>query len=1027
MATVKGDVHDIGKNIVGVVLQCNNFEVIDLGVMVPAQKILDDRARAQRRRHRPVGPHHAVARGDGARRARDAARGLHAAAPDRRRDDVARAHGGEDRAALRSGADGVRARRVARGRRGDATSCPTSSATATSRDVAADYEKIRVQHAGKKGPTLISLAAARANAFRADWTRVRAAGAVVPRAAARSATSISRRSRATSTGARSSRRGSCRARIPRSSTIRSSAKPRATCFAEGQAMLERIIEGRWLTANGVAGVLAGERGRRRHRALDRRRAHDAGARRGATCASRTSGPPGKPNYCLADFVAPRDAASRDYVGAFAVTAGLGIEEQARGVRGAERRLLRDHAEGARRPPRRSVRRMAASQGAPRAVGLRAGRGARQRRADPRGVSRHPSRAGLSRVPRPRGEGAAVRRCCRPTSSACRSPRTSRCCRRRRSPGFYLAHPDARYFAVGRIGDDQLRDFARRTGVRSTSTRVGGSRRISDDERAQGLLVAVLLTLAMFPAHATRSSVVPESLRRARRERGHRCDVYHRWTTRASVVRLRSSVSLPHPARSSSRRRRGFQRRIVRRCARRISLGRPSQWARSASPSVRSPAMHSCWLPSRTQTMRRAAARGALQCGSPISTRRRCIVTTPATRAIRSRTRRRAIPPMLRASDNPTVGIPPRAGQRLRADGFGYPPLHDPAVARPGMSFDSDEFLSASFSNHQLCFGHATARRRRATSSSSTMSRLDHYFYSADAGEIRRDRRRERRPGLAAHGRGIRCRGRTRAARSPPTLPSTASRGVPGVAARARTSSRVIARSATSSNKKSGSGAFEGLPFWAAPIAADGTCPQANLVPLIRIWRPFGDANHRFTTDGAIAAQHGGAGMDRRRPGDVRTQRARPSAPARISTSARASQPESARQQLRRGPALRRAALRTTTCTSAAPNSTITCRQAPHGDIGLARSACTRHGDDLARARRDGLDDRVALRADREPERRVLDVASGEDASVAGQHGRADRETAVGAMRVRARRAGGVRRGAPSRHRSASARPPFVDD
>ena len=46
MATVKGDVHDIGKNIVGVVLQCNNYEVIDLGVMVPAQKILDT-ARAE--------------------------------------------------------------------------------------------------------------------------------------------------------------------------------------------------------------------------------------------------------------------------------------------------------------------------------------------------------------------------------------------------------------------------------------------------------------------------------------------------------------------------------------------------------------------------------------------------------------------------------------------------------------------------------------------------------------------------------------------------------------------------------------------------------------------------------------------------------------------------------------------------------------------------------------------------------------------------------------------------------------------
>ncbi len=61
MATVKGDVHDIGKNIVGVVLQCNNFEVIDLGVMVPAERILET-ARARRRGHdRAVGTDHAVA------------------------------------------------------------------------------------------------------------------------------------------------------------------------------------------------------------------------------------------------------------------------------------------------------------------------------------------------------------------------------------------------------------------------------------------------------------------------------------------------------------------------------------------------------------------------------------------------------------------------------------------------------------------------------------------------------------------------------------------------------------------------------------------------------------------------------------------------------------------------------------------------------------------------------------------------------------------------------------------------------
>ena len=52
MATVKGDVHDIGKNIVGVVLQCNNYEVIDLGVMVPAAQYFGNRARRESRRYR---------------------------------------------------------------------------------------------------------------------------------------------------------------------------------------------------------------------------------------------------------------------------------------------------------------------------------------------------------------------------------------------------------------------------------------------------------------------------------------------------------------------------------------------------------------------------------------------------------------------------------------------------------------------------------------------------------------------------------------------------------------------------------------------------------------------------------------------------------------------------------------------------------------------------------------------------------------------------------------------------------------
>ena len=65
LATVKGDVHDIGKNIVGVVLACNNYEVIDLGVMTPAQKILDAAREKKAHIDRSFRPDHALARRDG--------------------------------------------------------------------------------------------------------------------------------------------------------------------------------------------------------------------------------------------------------------------------------------------------------------------------------------------------------------------------------------------------------------------------------------------------------------------------------------------------------------------------------------------------------------------------------------------------------------------------------------------------------------------------------------------------------------------------------------------------------------------------------------------------------------------------------------------------------------------------------------------------------------------------------------------------------------------------------------------------
>ena len=100
LATVKGDVHDIGKNIVGVVLACNNYEVIDLGVMVSSEKILERAKSEKARPDRPQRPHHTVTRRDGPRRQRDGTSGLQTAAPDRRRHHQPCPHCRQNRAAL---------------------------------------------------------------------------------------------------------------------------------------------------------------------------------------------------------------------------------------------------------------------------------------------------------------------------------------------------------------------------------------------------------------------------------------------------------------------------------------------------------------------------------------------------------------------------------------------------------------------------------------------------------------------------------------------------------------------------------------------------------------------------------------------------------------------------------------------------------------------------------------------------------------------------------------------------------------
>ena len=199
------------------------------------------------------------------------------------------------------------------------------------------------------------------------------------------------------------------------------------CYRDAQAMLERIVD-----------RALGHRQRGR-RALARQRAtattssstpttaaRRADWRRCTRCASSSRAMRAHPNLALADFVAPRERGVADYIGAFAVTTGHGERERAEQFAARARRLQRDPLHGALRPPRRGVRRAHARARAARALGLRAGRGAAQRRADRRALPRHPARARLRLPARPHREAhdlrAARRSRAAPASS---SPRASR--------------------------------------------------------------------------------------------------------------------------------------------------------------------------------------------------------------------------------------------------------------------------------------------------------------------------------------------------------------------------------------------------------------------------------------------------------------------------------------------------------------------------------------------------------------------------------------------------------------------------
>jgi 5-methyltetrahydrofolate--homocysteine methyltransferase len=464
IATVKGDVHDIGKNIVAVVLQCNNFEVVNLGVMVPAQKILDT-ARAEK----------ADAIGLSGLITPSLEEMAHVAHEMQRQGfEIPLLIGGATTSRVHT------AVKIAPNYGGPTVYSPDASRAVSVcaslfsengrseylKSVRADYEKIRTQHAAKKGQALVSLAAARANAFRPDWESYRPPR---PKLLGRKlflgydlaeiAPFID-----WSPFFQTWDLAGSYPKILDDPTVGEAAR---NVFTDGRAMLAKIISERWLTANCAIGLFpAASAGDDVELYTDESRTEIAMVWH---CLRQQSEKPAdRFNLCLADFVAPRGGPARDYVGAFAVTAGLGVDEHVRKfearhddygaimVKALADRLAEAFAELMHARVRREFWGYAADETlvdedliAEKYRGIRPAPGYPA-------CPDHTEKGPLFELLRADEAGLTL------TESYAMLPAAS-------VSGFYLAHPDARYFAVGKIGEDQAQDYARRKLLRVDET------------------------------------------------------------------------------------------------------------------------------------------------------------------------------------------------------------------------------------------------------------------------------------------------------------------------------------------------------------------------------------------------------------------------------------------------------------------------------------------------------------------------------------------------------------------------------
>ena len=493
LATVKGDVHDIGKNIVGVVLGCNNYDIIDLGVMVPAEKIVET---ALKERVDVVGLsglitpslQEMVHVAETMKDKKITVPLLVGGATTSRKHTAVKIEPVYDGDAVVHVHDASRAVTVV------SSLLSTEQRSKYIRQIKDEYVKIRRRFAEqKKGSALISIEQARSNRLRTDWQK---ADVVRPKKLGVHTFSnyplqeISEKIDWTPFF----KVWQIKGRFPGLLEDPKSGKEALRLYEEAREMLQHIIKQQWLEARAVVGLYPAnsvgddieiyedesrekvvavihtlrqqlpKRGMVKGERIPKQVQHNADHRHSELVSESSQKNANYANLALADFIAPRQSGISDYMGFFVVTAGIGLETLLQRFRedhdeyksimakALADRLAEAFAELMHEKIRRDIWGYAPNEHLSNEDLIREKyRGIRPAPGYPACPDHSEKQTLFNLLNAPENSGVSL------TESFAMIPAAS-------VSGFYFAHPMARYFGVGKIGRDQARDYARRKGV-----------------------------------------------------------------------------------------------------------------------------------------------------------------------------------------------------------------------------------------------------------------------------------------------------------------------------------------------------------------------------------------------------------------------------------------------------------------------------------------------------------------------------------------------------------------------------------